>query len=86
MIVQRTANAKSGEPLRASSYSLYVLEGVFRAGMDPDVLSIEREDGSVVAVFSRLGFAKAAVERAAWEDFGEGLDKPLLARRPPLDD
>ncbi len=58
----------------------------YRAGTDPDVLIVEREDGSVVAAFSRLGFAKAAVEEAAWEDFGEELSRPLLARRPPLDD
>jgi len=54
--------------------------------VDPDLLIIEREDGSVVAAFSRLGFAEAAVEEAVWEDFGEGLSKPVLARRPPLDD
>ena len=40
------------------------------------MLIIEREDGSTVAAFSRQGFAKAAVERAAWEDFGEARPFP----------
>ncbi len=56
----------------------------YRVEMDPDVLIIEREDGSTVAIFSRRGFAKAAVEQAAWEDFGEERKVPLLTRRPPL--
>jgi hypothetical protein len=43
----------------------------YHAHPDPDVLVLERADGAVVARFSRRGFAPEAVERAAWEDYGE---------------
>jgi len=42
----------------------------YRAHFDPDVLVLERVDGSVVARFSRLGFAAEEVKRTAWEDYG----------------
>ena len=48
---------------------------------DPDVLVLERADGSVVARFSRRGFAPEAVERAAWEDYCE-TEEPSLSRAP----
>jgi hypothetical protein len=43
----------------------------YRARFDPDVLALERADGSVVARFGVLGLAAEEVERAAWENYGE---------------
>jgi hypothetical protein len=55
---------------------------------DADVLILRRADGSLVARFSGRGFVAEAVERAAWEDYGEaeGLSLgpgPSGRRRPP---
>jgi hypothetical protein len=53
----------------------------YHAHPDPDVLVLGRADGSVVARFSSRGFAAGAVERAAWEDYGES-EGPFLSRAP----
>jgi hypothetical protein len=51
----------------------------YRAHFDPDVLVLERTDGSVVARFSGLGFAEEEVERTAREDYGEDAGGPPIA-------
>ena len=43
----------------------------YRTRFDPDVLVLERTDGSVVARFGVRGLAAEEVERAAREDYGE---------------
>jgi hypothetical protein len=53
----------------------------YHAHPDPDVLVLERADGSVVARFSSRGVVAEAVERAAWEDYGEA-ERPSLSRAP----
>jgi hypothetical protein len=37
---------------------------------DPDVWTLRRDEGWVVAHFSARGAAKEAIERTAWEDYG----------------
>jgi hypothetical protein len=54
----------------------------YHAYPDPDVLVLERADGSVVARFSGRGFAAEAVERAALEDYGDDAKGPALRRTP----
>ena len=51
----------------------------YRAHFDPDVLVLERADGSMVARFSGLGFAEEEVERTAREDYGEDAGCPPIA-------
>jgi hypothetical protein len=36
---------------------------------DPDVWTLRRPEGSVVAYFSAQGVAKEAIEEVAWEDY-----------------
>jgi hypothetical protein len=37
---------------------------------DPDVWTLRRSEGWVVAYFSAQGATKEAVEQTAWEDYG----------------
>jgi hypothetical protein len=36
---------------------------------DPDVWSLRRSEGSIMAHFSARGAAKEAIEQTAWEDY-----------------
>jgi hypothetical protein len=54
----------------------------YHAHLDPDVLVLERADGSVVARFSGRSFVAEGVERAAWEDYGGGEKDPSPSRAP----
>ena len=38
---------------------------------DPDVWTLRRAEGWVVAHFSARGAAKEAIEQTAWEDYGD---------------
>jgi hypothetical protein len=43
---------------------------------DPDVWTLRRQEGGVVAHFSALGATKEAIEEAAWEDYeGSGEEE-----------
>jgi hypothetical protein len=53
----------------------------YHAHPDAEVLILRGPDGSVVARFSGRGFVAEAVERAAWEDYGEA-EGPSLSRAP----
>jgi hypothetical protein len=48
----------------------------YHAYPDADLLILKGADGSVVARFSSRGFVAEAVERAAWEDYGEAAGGP----------
>jgi hypothetical protein len=50
----------------------------YHAHLEPDVLVLERADGSVVGRFNGPGLVAEEVERAAWEDYGGAA-----GRRPP---
>ncbi len=54
----------------------------YHAQLNPDVLVLERADGSVVASFSGRGFVAEEVERAAWQDYSEAAEGPSLRRVP----
>jgi hypothetical protein len=43
----------------------------YHACFDPEVLVLNRADGSQVALLSSRGFVAEAVEQAAWEDYGQ---------------
>jgi hypothetical protein len=47
------------------------------------VLELRRPDGSLAAAFSARGFTEEAVGHAAWEDYGEEFQAPILAHMPP---
>ena len=49
----------------------------YRANPAPDMLTLTRADGSLVALFSIRAFVAEAVEQAAWEDYGEA-EEPFL--------
>lgn len=48
----------------------------YHIDLDPDVLVLNRANGSQVALFSRRGYVAEAVEHAAWEDYGEEPESP----------
>jgi hypothetical protein len=43
---------------------------------DPDVWSLRRSEGSIVAHFSARGAAKEAIEQTAWEDYKDEEEYP----------
>jgi hypothetical protein len=49
----------------------------YHSYVDAEMLVLSREDGSTVALFSSRGFVAEAVERAAWEDYGEAAEGPV---------
>jgi hypothetical protein len=51
----------SGEPRLPPGYRL--------DRSDPDLWTLRRREGWVVAYFSALGATREAVEQAAWEDY-----------------
>ena len=59
-----------------------LLPSGYHAHLNPDVLVLERADGSVVASFSCRGFVAEEVERAAWQDYGEAGEDPSVRRAP----
>ena len=59
-----------------------LLPSGYHAHLNPDVLVLERADGSVVASFSGRGFVAEEVERAVWQDYGEAAGGLSLRRVP----
>jgi hypothetical protein len=55
---------------------------------DPDMLVLQRPDGSAVATFSSRGAMPERVEEAAWEDAarGQGGGGPQAPEEPPRRD
>jgi hypothetical protein len=61
-----------------------LLPAGYRLELGADVLELRRPDVSLAAAFSARGFTAEAVERVAWEDYGEEAFKnPRLAHMPP---
>jgi hypothetical protein len=54
----------------------------YHAHLDPDVLVLQRADGSVVARFSVRSFVAEEVERAAREDYGDAAKGSFRSRAP----
>jgi hypothetical protein len=53
--------------------------GYYLDRTDPEVLTLRRAEGAVVARFSTSGYVAEAVERQAWEDHRQRNRRP-----PPL--
>jgi len=60
-----------------------LLPAGYRLELGADVLELRRPDGSLAAVCSARGFTEEAVGHAAWEDYGEEFQAPILAHMPP---
>ena len=60
-----------------------LLPAGYHLELGADVLELRRPDGSLAAAFSARGFTEEAVGHAAWEDYSEECQAPILAHMPP---
>ena len=50
--------------------------GYYLDRTDPEVLTLRRAEGELVARFSATGYVAEAVEREAWEDYRQRNRRP----------